>query len=71
MDKIQANLILTWIDKHLEGIENPRMMGKGLIGNKSGQWRYRIGDYRIVADINEDTIMIFILTISYRKTVYK
>ncbi|WYK01782.1 mRNA interferase RelE/StbE [Enterococcus sp. 7F3_DIV0205] len=49
MDRFQAKLILSWIDKYLEGIENPRMIGKGLVGNKSGQWCYQIGDYRIVA----------------------
>ncbi|MGX7244574.1 type II toxin-antitoxin system RelE family toxin [Enterococcus quebecensis] len=71
MDRFQAKLILSWIDKYLEGIENPRTIGKGLVGNKSGQWRYRIGDYRIIADIDDGTITILVVTIGHRKDVYK
>ncbi len=71
MDKHQARLILSWISKNLEGTDSPRSHGKGLIGNKSGQWRYRIGDYRLLANIDDDTIMILVLEIGHRRDVYK
>ena len=44
MDKHTSSLIIGWIEKNLEGCENPRVHGKGLVENRSGQWRYRIGD---------------------------
>ena len=46
LDKHTAKFILAWIRKNLEGCTNPRHTGKGLTSNRSGQWRYRVGDYR-------------------------
>ncbi len=71
MDKQRARLILAWVTKHLEGSVNPRIHGKGLVGDKSGQWRYRVGDYRLIADINESTITILILEIGHRREIYR
>ena len=71
MDKHQARLILSWISKNLEGTDSPRVHGKGLVGNKSGQWRYRIGDYRLLANIDDETITILVLEIGHRKEIYK
>lgn len=71
MDRHQASLILSWISKSLEGTDSPRAHGKGLVGNKSGQWRYRIGDYRLLANINDDTITILVLEIGHRREIYK
>lgn len=70
LDKHTASLILGWIRKNLEGCENPRQHGKGLTANRSGQWRYRIGDYRIIADIQDDKILILILSIGHRSDIY-
>ena len=63
-------MILGWVRKNLEGCENPRQHGKGLTANRSGQWRYRIGDYRLIAEIHEDRIVILILHIGHRSEVY-
>lgn len=63
MDRYQALLIMSWIIN----TSNPRQHGKGLIANHSNEWRYRIGDYRIIADINDDKIIILIFTIKHRK----
>ncbi|MDY5231118.1 MAG: type II toxin-antitoxin system RelE/ParE family toxin [Eubacteriales bacterium] len=70
LDKYTASLILGWVRKNLEGCENPRLHGKGLVANRSGQWRYRIGDYRLIAEINDDKITILVLTIGHRRDVY-
>lgn len=48
LDKHVSSLIIGWLEKNIEGSENPRIHGKGLVENKSGQWRYRIGDYRVI-----------------------
>lgn len=70
LDKYTASLILGWVRKNLEGCENPRLHGKGLVANRSGQWRYRIGDYRLIVEINDDKITILVLTIGHRRDVY-
>lgn len=70
LDKFTASVILGWIRKNLEGCTNPRAHGKGLVGNHSRQWRYRVGDYRIIADIQENKVVILILAIGHRRNVY-
>lgn len=62
--------IAKFID-NLEGLENPRIKGKSLAGNLSGFWRYRVGDYRIICDIVDNEIAIYILDISHRSKSYK
>ncbi len=70
LDKHIASLIIGWIEKNLQGCENPRVHGKGLTSNRSGQWRYRIGDYRIVTEIQDDKIIILVLNIGHRCDIY-
>ena len=70
IDRHTAALILGWIRKNLENCENPRQHGKGLTANKSGQWRYRVGDYRLLAEIEENKIRILILNVGHRRDVY-
>lgn len=71
LDRYTALLITAWIRKNLEGCANPRQHGKGLLGDKSGQWRYRVGDYRILAEIKDDKIIILILNVGHRREIYK
>lgn len=71
LDKHTAIMITSWIRKNLEGCEDPRRHGKGLTANRSGQWRYRVGDYRLLADIQDDKIVILILHVGHRSEIYK
>lgn len=71
LDKYTASMILGWIRKNLEGCKNPRQHGKGLTANKTGEWRYRIGDYRVLAEINDGKIIILGLNIGHRRDIYK
>lgn len=70
IDRPTAALILGWIRKNLEGSENPRLFGKGLVANRSGQWRYRVGDWRILAEIKDEKVIILVLNIGHRREVY-
>lgn len=70
IDKHIAALILGWIRKNLEGCTNPRQHGKCLKANRLGQWRYRVGDYRLIAKIEDEKIIILILNIGHRRDVY-
>ena len=53
LDRYTQRMIKSWIVKNLIDCSDPRQHGKGLVGNKSGQWRYRIGDYRLICKIND------------------
>lgn len=70
MDRYNAAMILGWIRKNLEGCNDPRQHGKGLTANRSGQWRYRVGDYRLLAEIQDERIIILILHIGHRSDIY-
>ena len=70
LDKYTAMMIVAWVRKNLEGCENPRQHGKGLTANRSGQWRYRVGDYRLIAEVQDSRIVILILNVGHRRDVY-
>ena len=70
MDRFDARLIVSWIGKHLEGCDDPRAQGKGLTGDRSGEWRYRVGNYRILCTIQDDALVIEIFSIGHRSEVY-
>ena len=70
-DKQTSALILGWIRKNLEGCTDPRVHGKDLTSNRSGEWRYRIGDYRLLAEIQDGKLIILMLTVGHRSEVYK
>ena len=71
LDKHTAFLITAWLRKNLEGCTNPYQHGKSLTADRSGQWRYRVGDYRLICEISEQTITILVLNVGHRKAVYK
>ena len=70
IDKHTQFFILAWIEKNLVDCENPRQHGKGLTANRSGEWRYRVGDYRIIAEIEDEKVIILVLTVGHRREVY-
>ena len=71
LDKYTQKMIRAWINKNLVGTENPRLHGKGLTANRSGQWRYRIGDYRLICNINDNKLIILALSVGHRRDVYE
>ncbi len=70
IDKHTSALILGWIEKHINNSENPRALGKALIENKYGEWRYRIGNYRMLCEIQDEKIIVLVLEIEHRKEIY-
>lgn len=71
MGRFDARLITSWIGKNLEGCEDPRAHGKGLTANRSGEWRYRVGDYRILCDIKDEVLVIEAFAVGHRSSVYR
>ena len=70
LDKQTQKIIKAWIEKNLVGCENPRIHGKGLTANKSGQWRYRVGDYRILAEIRDNELVLVLIEAGHRRRIY-
>lgn len=70
LDKYTQRLIKAWIDKNLNECENPRLHGRGLTADRSGQWRYRIGDYRLICQIEDSTLVILALSVGHRREIY-
>ena len=70
LDKSNSRMIFAWIRKNLEDCEDPRAHGKPLVGNHAGQWRYRVGDYRLIAEIVDKEIIIYIANVGHRKNIY-
>lgn len=70
LDKYTQKIIRIWINKNLVECENPRQHGKGLTANRSGQWRYRIGDYRLICEIEDNKMIILALSIGHRRDIY-
>jgi len=67
LDKFTAKTILKWLNKNIEGVNNPRTFGKLLVGNHSGKWRYRIGNCRVIAKIDDKKLIILALEVGHRK----
>ncbi|MCF0156244.1 MAG: type II toxin-antitoxin system RelE/ParE family toxin [Veillonella sp.] len=71
LDKSVSRVIKNWVIKNLVDTPNPRLHGKALTGNLSGVWRYRVGDYRLFAEINDNNITIFIFEVAHCREIYK
>lgn len=70
LDKYTQKLLRAWINKNLVNCTDPRQHGKGLTANRSGQWRYRIGDYRLLCEIIDNELIILALSVGHRRDIY-
>lgn len=70
LDKEIQKPIKAWIDKNLVECENPRLHGKALTANRSGEWRYRIGNYRILAEIKDKELILVFIDVGHRSSIY-
>jgi len=71
LDKQTARLIKNWVIKNLVDTEDPTQHGKALTGNLKGIWRYRVGDYRLFAEIEDKEVTIVIFEVAHRREIYK
>lgn len=62
--------ILKYLRERVATAENPPRFGHALLGDLKGLWRYRVGDYRIVADIRDLEILVLIVAVGHRRDVY-
>lgn len=71
LDKPVQRRIISWLDEHIEGADNPRVWGKALEGEFGTLWRYRVGSYLIIADIQDNIFTVVVVEAGKRNDVYK
>ncbi len=71
LDKQTARRIVDFMDKRVAHLPDPRCMGKALNGPLGAFWRYRVGDYRIIASLEDEVLRILVVRIGHRKEVYR
>jgi len=71
LDKQTARRIVDFMDERVAGRENPRSTGKALTGPLGGLWRYRVGDYRVICDIQDGTLRILVVRVGNRRDIYR
>jgi mRNA interferase RelE/StbE len=69
LDSRQRALLLAWLKNNVT--DDPRRQGKALVGKPKGFWRYRVGDYRIIADIQDNRLVVLMIAIGHRKGIYQ
>lgn len=70
LDKQTKRTLYNWIDKNLNDCINPRVKGKALLYDKKEFWRYRIGDYRLLTEIEDDKSVIVAVYYKHHREVY-
>lgn len=72
LGKQEATRIVSFLDKRLAAHENPRELGQALKGHAlGGYWRYRVGDYRLICDIQDQRLVVLVIEIDHRRQVYR
>jgi len=72
LDPPQRKRILKFLHERLVPLDNPRSIGQALRGSKLGEfWKYRVGDHRIIAKIEDARVLILVLRIGHRREVYR
>lgn len=71
LDHQAQKAILKFLRERLSTAENPRQWGSALQGDKRGLWRYRVGDYRLICDIQDEKVVVLVLEVGHRKDVYR
>lgn len=71
LDAKQAKRILKFLQR-IEKLDNPRSIGEALRGSELGEfWKYRVGDYRLIAAIEDERLIVLVIRIGHRKEIYR
>lgn len=72
LDKPVARRILAFLRERIAALDDPRSVGEALKGSKLGEfWKYRVGDFRIIANIEDGALRILVLKVGNRREVYR
>jgi mRNA interferase RelE/StbE len=71
LDKQMARRIVDFMDERIAGSENPRHTGKALTGPHGGFWRCRVGDCRVICDIQDGALCVLVVQVGNRREIYR
>ena len=72
LDRQAARRILAFLHGRIAALDDPRSIGEALKGSKLGAfWKYRVGDYRIIADIEDSALRVLVVRVGNRREVYR
>ncbi len=71
LDRQIARRILDYLDDKIASLDNPRSRGKALSGPLGELWRYRVGDYRVICEIQDNVMRILVVEAGHRRQIYK
>ncbi len=69
LGRAPANRVISGLEA-IAQLADPRDRGKAMIGNYSGHWRYRFEDFRVIAKIENDRLVILVVAVGHRREVY-
>ena len=70
IDRQAAKKIKKYLDERIATDEDPRRFGEALAENLAGLWKYRIGDYRVIVEIQDERVVVLVLRVGHRSKVY-
>jgi mRNA interferase RelE/StbE len=71
LDRTAAKRITTFLRERIASADDPKSSGKALAGQLAGLWRYRVGDYRLICEIEDGRLLILVVTIGHRSDIYR
>jgi mRNA interferase RelE/StbE len=72
LDPQAAKRVLNFLFERVAMLDDPRAIGEPLRGAKLGEyWKYRVGDYRIIAQLKDGVLQVVVMQIGHRKEIYK
>lgn len=71
LDRAAAARIIQTLEERIATLDDPRSIGSALVGEHAGYWRWRIGDYRVIARIEDERITILVVRVAHRREVYR
>ncbi|MEA3045165.1 MAG: mRNA interferase RelE/StbE [Sphingomonadales bacterium] len=71
LDHAAATRIVKTLETRIATLEDPRKLGAPLKGEHEGYWRWRIGDYRVIARIEDMRVLILVVRVAHRRQVYR
>jgi mRNA interferase RelE/StbE len=71
LDASAQKSIVRFLRERLKPVDNRRQWGKPLHGHKHELWRYRVGDFRLICDIQDERITVLVLEVAHRKDVHR
>lgn len=71
LDRVSQQRLVHFMRTRVAGVESPRRLGKPLKGEKSGLWRYRVGDYRLICLLEDDRHVLVVVALGHHREVYR